>query len=82
MKKNRYLLYLLLAALMIYFAMPRISFHAGGKETLFAGSWIFFALLVFAGNLAAFLYTPRKDYSGSRSAIGAKTRKKSRMFTG
>jgi hypothetical protein len=82
MKKNRYLLYLLLTAFMIYFAMPRISFNAGGKEALFAGSWIFLALLVFAGNLAAFLYTPRKDYGGGRGAIGAKTRKKSRMFTG
>jgi hypothetical protein len=82
MKKNRYLLYLLLCGLMFYVAMPELSFTAGGKEALFAGAWLFLALLVFAGNLAAFLYTPQKYNRAGRGTIETRQKRKSRVFTG
>ncbi|HAQ07075.1 MAG TPA: hypothetical protein DCR24_05970 [Bacillus bacterium] len=82
MKKNRYLLYLLLCGVMLYIGMPELTFSTGGKETLFAGSWLFLALLVFAGNLAAFLYTPKKHGRSGRVTTESKPRRKSRVFTG
>lgn len=82
MKKNRYLLSLLLTAFLLYTAFPRLAFNGGGKEALFAGSWLFLALLVFAGNLAAFLYAPRRAYGTDRGRMGKNAKKKSRMFTG
>lgn len=82
MKKNRYLLYLLLCGLMFYIGMPELQFTAGGKEALFAGSWLFLALLVFAGNLAAFLYTPKKQIRTAGGRLENKPKRKSRVFTG
>lgn len=60
MKKNRYLLCLLLSAFMLYFAVPRLSVTAGGIEGIFAMTWLAFALIVIAGNLTGLLYTPKK----------------------
>lgn len=83
MKKNRYLLYLLLCGLMLYIGMPELTFQAGGKEALFAGAWLFLAFLVLAGNLAAFLYTPKKHVRiGSRKMDANQKRRKSRVYTG
>jgi hypothetical protein len=59
MHKNRYLLYLLVCGLMLYFAVPRMSFSAG-SDGLFAGAWLMLAFCVVAGNLSAFLYTPKR----------------------
>lgn len=61
MNKNRYLLYLLVCGVMLYYALPRISFESLGKESIFSGAWLLFALFVIAGNLSAFLYTPKKQ---------------------
>lgn len=61
MNKNRYLLYLLICGLMLYYAIPRISFETLGAESLFAGAWLLLAICVIAGNLSAFLYTPKKQ---------------------
>jgi len=74
MNKNRYLLYLLLCGLMLYYALPRISFESYGKESLFAGSWLLFAFFVLAGNLSAFLYTPKKQ-KVVRQKVESKPRK-------
>ncbi|MFT9600857.1 hypothetical protein [Mesobacillus sp.] len=82
MKKNRYLLYLLLCGVMLYIAMPELNFQVGGKEALFAGSWLFLALLVFAGNLAAFLYTPKKRARTASRKMEANPKRKSRVYTG
>ncbi|MEH7885971.1 hypothetical protein V7654_16855 [Bacillus sp. JJ1609] len=82
MKKNKYLLYLLLCGVMIYIAMPVLNLTSGGTHALFAGSWLFLALLVFAGNLAAFLYTPKKNPRTGRTSLDNKQKKKSRVFTG
>ena len=82
MKKNRYLLYLLLCGVMLYIAMPELNFQVGGKEALFAGSWLFLALLVFAGNLAAFLYTPKRRTQTASRKMEGKQKRKSRVYTG
>lgn len=82
MKKNRYLLYLLFCGLMLYIGMPELNLTAGGTEALFAGSWLFLALLVFAGNLAAFLYTPKKHARTSKGRVETKPKRKSHGFTG
>ncbi|WP_102263851.1 hypothetical protein [Mesobacillus jeotgali] len=82
MKKNRYLLYLLLCGVMLYIGMPELNFQVGGKEALFAGSWLFLAFLVFAGNLAAFLYTPKKRARKAGSKMEANLKRKSRVYTG
>lgn len=60
MKKNRYLLCLLLCGFMLYFAVPRLSVFAEGLEGTFALTWLAFALIVIAGNLTAMLYSPKK----------------------
>ncbi|MBT2692881.1 hypothetical protein [Bacillus sp. ISL-55] len=82
MKKNRYLLYLLLCGMMLYIGMPELNFQGGGKEALFAGSWLFLALLVFAGNLAAFLYTPKKRTRTASRKMESNQKRKSRVYTG
>jgi hypothetical protein len=76
-KKNRYLLCLLLTAFMLYFAVPRLPLHADGTAGIFSMVWLSFALIVIAGNLTALLYTPKK------AALNLKKeqlRKKSRSF--
>ncbi|MGG3471070.1 hypothetical protein ABES02_26825 [Neobacillus pocheonensis] len=77
MKKNRYLLCLLLCAFMLYFAIPRLSLHANGAEGIFALSWLAFALIVIAGNLTGLLYTPKKTISKIQSQ---QLKRKSRSF--
>ncbi|WP_404329528.1 hypothetical protein [Mesobacillus maritimus] len=74
MNKNRYLLCLLLCGVMLYYALPRISFDTIGLESLFAGAWLIFALFVIAGNLSAFLYTPKKQ-KVARTKVESKPRK-------
>lgn len=56
---NRYLLCLLICSALTYFAVPRIDPAASGMEGIFAVSWLAFAILVFAGNLAALLFPHR-----------------------
>ncbi|SFB17425.1 MULTISPECIES: hypothetical protein [unclassified Bacillus (in: firmicutes)] len=60
MKKNRYLLCLLVCGLLLYFAVPRISITAEGLPGFFAIAWLLLALFVVAGNLIGILYSPRK----------------------
>ncbi|WHX99601.1 hypothetical protein [Neobacillus sp. DY30] len=60
LKKNRYLLCLLLCGFMLYFAAPRLSVFAEGLEGTFALAWLAFALIVIAGNLTAMLYSPKR----------------------
>jgi accessory gene regulator protein AgrB len=80
MKKNRYLLCLLLSGLLLYYAVPRISIFSLGAEGVFAYVWLGFALIVIAGNLTGLLYTPKRQ--GKQQLKGNKARKriKSRYF--
>jgi hypothetical protein len=59
MKKQRYLICLLLAGMMLYYAVPRLNIFAGGLQEIFALSWLGFAAIVIAGNLTGLLFTPR-----------------------
>jgi len=80
MNKNKYLLYLLLCGLMLYYAVPKFSLESIGVDSLFAGTWLLFALLVAAGNLSAFLYTPKKQKAVRTS--GGNDQKRERGFGG
>ncbi|WP_409251621.1 hypothetical protein V1502_15990 [Bacillus sp. SCS-153A] len=59
MKKQRYLICLLLAGMMLYYAVPRMDVFADGLQGAFALSWLAFAAIVIAGNLSGMLFAPR-----------------------
>ncbi|MFS0645575.1 hypothetical protein [Siminovitchia sp. 179-K 8D1 HS] len=75
---NRYLLCLLLCCALIYMAVPRMDIYGPGLESIFSISWIVFALLVFAGNLAAILF-PKKTRKKNLMKTGQKNTKGKRM---
>ncbi|MBY0124074.1 hypothetical protein [Bacillus sp. S/N-304-OC-R1] len=79
MKKNRYLLCLLLCGLLLYFAVPRLDIFSDGLKGIFALSWLAFALIVIAGNLTALLYSPKKS-SSSTGLTRVQERKRARAF--
>ncbi|NRD76103.1 hypothetical protein HPT25_01090 [Bacillus sp. BRMEA1] len=75
MKKNRYLLCLLLCGFMLYYAVPQLSVTAGGVQGAFSITWLVFALMVIAGNLTGLLYSPKKQVRKSKSqSINKKSR--------
>jgi accessory gene regulator protein AgrB len=80
MKKNRYLLCLLLSGLLLYYAVPRISIFSLGAEGVFAYAWLGFALIVIAGNLTGLLYTPKRQGKQQLQRNKARKRIKSRYF--
>ncbi|WHY76446.1 hypothetical protein QNH20_20335 [Neobacillus sp. WH10] len=67
MKKNRYLLCLLLCGFMLYFAVPKLSVTAEGTQGIFSIVWLSFALIVIAGNLTGLLYSPKKQVQSLQS---------------
>lgn len=77
MKKNRYLLCLLLCGLMLYAAVPRLTVNLDGTEGIFGLVWLLFALMVLAGNLTGLLYSPKRQ---SNSVQVDRTKRKSRSF--
>jgi hypothetical protein len=77
MKKNRYLLCLLLCGLMLYFAVPRLSVFAEGLQGTFSLAWLSFALIVIAGNLTGMLYSPKRV---GKKQQPVRLKKKSRSF--
>lgn len=78
MKKNRYLLCLLVCGLLLYYALPRLNVFASGAEGLFSIMWLFLAVCVVAGNLSGVLFTekrrPRKETKLSK-------RKKQKLYS-
>ena len=80
MKKNRYLLCLLLCAALLYFAVPRMNIFSNGLEGVFAIFWLALALIVIAGNLTALLYMPKKINSSLRTKQALNERKRARSF--
>ena len=80
MKKNRYLLCLLLSGLLLYYAVPQLTVSSPGVEGVFAYAWLGFALMVIAGNLAGLLYTPKRQINNSRELIRKESMIKSRYF--
>jgi hypothetical protein len=80
MKKNRYLLCLLVCGFMLYFAVPRLSLTSNGAEGAFSVVWLLFALIVVAGNLTGLLYHPRKDTQQLGQPSKHQLTKKKRSF--
>ncbi|MED4224162.1 hypothetical protein [Neobacillus cucumis] len=76
MKKNRYLLCLLLAGMLLYFAVPRLTINVDGAQGIFSLTWLAFALMVIAGNLTGLLYSPKK----TRKMPTGRLKKKSRSY--
>ncbi|GIN38752.1 MULTISPECIES: hypothetical protein [Heyndrickxia] len=74
--RNRYLLCMLLTILMLYYALPHLSFSLENKQGIFSLAWLGLSLLVFAGNLSAWLYTPKKYRANQK--IAETTRKRAR----
>ncbi|MCM3116642.1 hypothetical protein M3610_15300 [Neobacillus sp. MER 74] len=78
MKKNRYLLCLLLCGFLLYYGVPRISIYADGAEGIFSVAWLAFALMVIAGNLTGLLYSPKRQ--GQKPHVERRVKRKSRSF--
>jgi integral membrane sensor domain MASE1 len=55
--KQRYLLSLLCAIAMLYYALPQMPFLGSSLEQYFAFAWICLAFIVIGGNLSAILFT-------------------------
>ena len=51
---------LLFIGIMLYYAIPRLSFTGSMEEVIFSVSWLLFAVLAAGGNVAAVLYMPKK----------------------
>lgn len=64
--KQRLFLCLLLCGVLLYYAVPRLSLQAGGAESVFAVSWLLFALFAIAGNVTGILYSPKKQRVSER----------------
>lgn len=58
--KQRWLLSILSALALIYYAMPRLPFTEG-LPGYFSILWVTFAVIAIGGNLAAFLYAESKQ---------------------
>jgi hypothetical protein len=78
LKKNRYLLCLLLCGILLYYGAPRLSIYADGAQGIFSLAWLSFALIVIAGNLTGLLYSPKKQ--GHKLQSERRSRKKSRFY--
>jgi hypothetical protein len=78
MKKQRYILCLLITGVLLYYAAPRLSIEAGGLEGIFAISWIVLATFVIAGNLAALLFSPLNASKRSREKVAVPRKKRIR----
>ncbi|ALC89680.1 hypothetical protein AM500_07805 [Bacillus sp. FJAT-18017] len=65
MKKNRLLICLLLAVLMIYYAGPRLSLDFSSEAGAFTAAWSTAALLVISGNMAGLVRKSKKQDKGA-----------------
>ncbi|MBM7584944.1 hypothetical protein JOC86_001481 [Bacillus pakistanensis] len=72
MNKQRYLLCLLLAGVMLYYAVPRINLYGDGLSGIFTISWLGLCLLVIAGNLSAMLFTVNKKKNEQKQVAKSK----------
>jgi len=59
--KQRYILSILCALMMLYYAIPRLHFDAAGLPKYFSILWLLFALIVIGGNLGELLFSERKQ---------------------
>lgn len=80
MKKQRYLVCLLLAGMMLYYAVPRLNVFAEGLSGWFSISWLAFAAIVIAGNLSGMLFAPRTVKQQEKQLKKKKEVRKVRSF--
>lgn len=78
MKKNRYLLCLLVCGLLLYYALPRLNVFASGAEGMFAIMWLFLAFCVIAGNLSGVLFTEKRH---PKKETQLNKRKKQKLYS-
>jgi hypothetical protein len=81
MKKQRYIICLLLAGMMLYYAVPRLNVFAEGLPGLFSIGWLAFAAIVIAGNLSALLFTPHSEKIQGNQRGPKKNVRKVRSFS-
>lgn len=79
-RKNRYMLCLLLAGVLLYYAVPRLNLYSGGAEGVFTIAWLLFALVVIAGNLTAMLYAPHQRARKSKRIAQRSLKKRVRSY--
>jgi hypothetical protein len=79
-KKQRYILCLLLTGALLYYAAPRLSIEAGGLEGIFAIGWLVLATFVIAGNLAALLFSPAKASKRGKGKTSDSRKRRLRSF--
>ncbi|PLR68403.1 MULTISPECIES: hypothetical protein [Bacillaceae] len=73
------ILYILLAGVAVYFAVPRLDFSSSSSlESLFSLIWLLFALLVIGGNLVGIIYAPKKRITrhAALQKMSAKTKQR------
>lgn len=78
MNKNRYLLYLLICGLLLYYGLPNLPIHVEGTGAIFSLAWLGLLLFAFAGNLSALLFSPRKNVQ--RKALNEKKARKKTSY--
>lgn len=80
MKKNRYLLCLLLCGVLFYYGIPNLAPYNEGIAGIFSVSWLLLALMVVAGNLTALLYVPNGQHKATRKARQLHRKRKLRYY--
>ncbi len=59
--KQRYILSIVCALMMLYYAIPKLHFNTSGLPKYFSVAWLLFALIAIGGNLGELLFTERKQ---------------------
>lgn len=81
MRRYRYIICLLLAGAMLFYAVPRLDVYSSGLEGVFTITWLAFALIVIAGNLTALLYEPKSKVNvRTRRKVVTSNRKRMRSY--
>jgi hypothetical protein len=79
--RQRYLLSLLCAIAMLYYALPQLPFFVGEKAAqLFAVIWFAFALVVIGGNLSAILYQGQTSKKQPVNKVPLEKRRRVRSY--
>lgn len=58
--RERLLFCLLLIGMMLYYALPKLSFTGSTEQTIFSVSWLLLAFLAVGGNVATVLFSSNR----------------------
>ncbi|OZM57968.1 hypothetical protein CIB95_06325 [Lottiidibacillus patelloidae] len=79
--RQRYLLSLLCAIAMLYYALPQLPFFSGNEAAqLFAVTWFLFALVVIGGNLSAILFQKERKQATVHKEVTMKNKGRLRSY--